>query len=218
MGGGVAYAAHSAGYVFGILVAVGLLATRILPRDPYDLLSLIHHRNRRTRFQHLVAKGYDPFNPVGGAIGAGGSRPVETRTVEAVPADGPVSRELQLRRQISDACASYDMPQAASLYLSLLSTSPEAVLPQAQQLDVANQLMAEERYSTAAEAYERLLTQYPRFEHSADIHLMLGMIYGRYLHETGPAEKELQQAIATLRDPNKVSLAQSDLNALGKRG
>ncbi|HAU37433.1 MAG TPA: rhomboid family intramembrane serine protease, partial [Phycisphaerales bacterium] len=36
-GGGVAYVAHSSGYVFGIAVAALLLVFHLLPRDPFDL-------------------------------------------------------------------------------------------------------------------------------------------------------------------------------------
>ena len=61
VGGGVAYWAHSSGYIFGIAVAAALLATRLLPRDVYDLLSLLRMWRRRQAYRRSIADGYDPF-------------------------------------------------------------------------------------------------------------------------------------------------------------
>ena len=61
LGGGVAYWAHSSGYIFGIAVAAALLATKLLPRDVYDLLSLLRMWRRRKAYRRSVADGYDPF-------------------------------------------------------------------------------------------------------------------------------------------------------------
>ncbi len=37
---GVAYLAHLSGYAYGFVVGMGLLKSRLLPREPYDLLAL----------------------------------------------------------------------------------------------------------------------------------------------------------------------------------
>jgi membrane associated rhomboid family serine protease len=218
--GGVAYAAHSTGYVFGILVSIALLALRLLPRDAYDLLNLIRSWRRREKYRWMVAQGYSPFEPtaVQQELPEDTKRYISARTVEAATADTESSRELQLRRDIADACRRQDLAAAASLYLSLVQVAEGAVLPQACQLDVANQLMATEQYAAAADAYERLLKHYSDYEHKADIHLMLGLIYGRYLHQYERAEETLQLAIRDLKDPRKLQLAKGDLQALRRRG
>ena len=119
--------------------------------------------------------------------------------------------EQRLRRQIAEACERHDMPDAASKYLNLVQVAEQAVLPRQQLLDVANQLMASDQHAAAADTYERLLKHYGAYEHIADIYLMLGLLYCRYLHQYDNAEPMLEKAIGLLSDPDKVEMAKSDL-------
>ncbi len=217
--GGVAYAAHSSGYIFGIVVSAVLLAVRILPRDAYDLLTLISTWRRRGKYRRMVARGFDPFGfaPAAKGHAPDTKRRVSARSVETVPADTAASKELHLRREISAACNRHDPAHAAELYLQLVQVADDVVLAQPNQLDVANQLMSAEQYSAAGDAYERFLKHYGNYEHIADIHLMLGLIYGRYLHQYERAERMLELAAETLKDPNKVQLARGDLEAVRQR-
>src|SRR3954447_2426336 len=73
---GVAHTAHVWGALLGFGVCVGLLALRLLPRDPFDFLALVQRWHRRRQYQSLVAAGYDPFGGrprpgPGGAIAPG---------------------------------------------------------------------------------------------------------------------------------------------------
>lgn len=203
--GGVAYAAHATGYGFGILVAAGLLAAKLMPRDDFDLLHMIKAHRRRAQYRNMAKRGYAPFAPSSSPSGA---RRVEVTTVASTPAS---AEELELRRKIADACTIHDMSHAAELYRQLAELAENPVLPQQQQLDVANQLMAARRYAPAAQAYEQFIKTYPRYEYLADIHLMLGLLYGRYLHQYAEAESYLTRARDNLRDPGKRAMAQSDL-------
>ncbi|MCJ7543530.1 MAG: rhomboid family intramembrane serine protease [Phycisphaerae bacterium] len=214
---GVAYAAHGSGYVFGIAVTAALLATRLLPRDPMDLLNLVRAARRRAHYRRMVQTGYDPFNPVGSQIADPQRRWVDAKTTAAAPPDTPEARELHLRREIAEAWSRHDLPEAAGKYLQLIQVAEGAVLPQDQQLDVANQLMAVEQYPAAADAYERFVNQYGAYEHIADIHLMLGLLYGRYLHQDAQAERLLRLALDSLKDERKRQLAREDLEALRQR-
>jgi len=221
--GGVAYAAHTSGYVFGIGVALLLLVGKLLPRGPMDLPSMVEQSRRRQRYRRMVSQGYEPFLGAGpgerpAASGpVGNSRWVETRTVHSAPTDTATTRELSLRRDIAAACARHDLPAAAGLYLQLVQIADGAVLSRQNQLDVANQLMASEQYPAAADAYERFLKHYRGYEHSGDIHLMLGLLYGRYLHRYDPAEQCLEQAIEHLRDERKVQMARDELQQVRRR-
>jgi membrane associated rhomboid family serine protease len=199
--GSVAYAAHATGYIFGMLIAAGLLATRLLPRDDFDLLHMIRNRHRRAKFRRVVNSGYDPFQGR-----AGGSR-----RVASPPANTP---EAQLRSQISQLLAEHDTPAATRGYLKLEELADEPVLPLPQQLDVANQLMAEQHYPAAARAYERFVEQYGDYQHLGDIHLMLGLIYGRYVEDLDRAVIMLRQAASQLADESKKQLAERELNSV----
>jgi len=213
--GGVAYVAHSSGYVFGIGVSAALLATGLMPRDPFDLLNLISGSRRRAKYRRMVNRGYNPFGHVGPSIRRDSKR-VKARGAQATP-DTPASRELQLRKEIAAAYDRGDLAEAAGKYLQLVQIADDAVLSRAQQLDIANYLMASNQYPAAADAYERFLKHYRNYEHLADIHLMLGLIYGRYLNRPSQAEKNLQRAIEGLDDPAKIELARGDLRSLQGR-
>jgi membrane associated rhomboid family serine protease len=219
-GGGVAYAAHTAGYVYGIGVAAALLATRVMPRDPFDLLSLVRGRQRRARYRRMVDRGFDPFGHISPDLRRPGTSGawVDARNVgQAPPSDTAAAKEMQLRRDISQAVARHDVADAAKMYLRLVQLVEDAVLPRQQQLDVANQLMADQQYPAAAEAYERFLRHYPRYEHPGDIHLLLGLIYGRYLHQYQQAEQSLSRALELLHDASKSDLARSELQSVRQR-
>ncbi len=211
----VAHWAHSSGYVFGIGISAILLAVRVLPRDPFDLLNLVRMRHRRGKYQRMVARGHDPFNYVDPALRR--ERSVEARTVQTATPDTPAGRELKLRRQIAEVCSRGDLHAATENYLQLVQISEDAVLSRQNQLDVANQLMSDERYPAAADAYERFLKHYGNYEYAADIYLMLGIVYGRYLQQYDRAEQFLQRAVQGLHDERKLQLAQKDLQHVRSR-
>jgi tetratricopeptide (TPR) repeat protein len=217
---GVAYAAHSSGYLFGIAMAFVLLGVRLLPRDPLDMLNLFHHARRRQQYRRMVSEGYSPFRNVGSAPHLAphpAGRWVEARTVHAAATDTQAARELELRREIAAACARHDLPAAADKYLQLVQIAEDAVLARQSQLDVANQLMAGEQYPAAADAYERFLKHYRSHEHAPDIDLMLGLLYGRYLQQYDRAEQCLTLAIEKLQDARKVEMARGELQAVRNR-
>ncbi len=213
-GGGVAYSAHSTGYIFGIAVSVMLLATKVLPRDPFDLLNLIRSHRRRTRFRRMVSQGYDPFNYIDPNLRRDDGRRVETKVVQETATDTPAGRELALRKQISRLAAQHNIPEAAERYIELTELAPDAILSRQVMLDVANQFMSDNRYDSAAAAYEKFLKHYNNYEHEADIHLMLGITYGRYLGQNDRARRHLELAIQKLHDERKIRLAKADLEKL----
>jgi hypothetical protein len=220
-GSGVAYAAHSSGYVFGMAVAMALQVLRLLPTDELGLLHLLRHVHRRQQYQRMVAQGYSPFQGAGPAPAIdraeGTSRWVDARTIGRAEGDTPSAREMALRRQIASECLAHDLPAAAEKYLQLVQIADDAVLARQNQLDVANQLMAAEQYPAAADAYERLLRHYPNYENAADICLMLGLLYGRYLHQYDRAEQYLTTAMQGLQDTRKRDMALQELQALQNR-
>lgn len=216
--GGVAYAAHTAGYAFGIAVAAGLMAIRALPRDPFDLLNLLRTWRRRSRYRQMVSQGYDPYNAVRPDLRQSPTQWVSARTVATATPGTAEAREFELRRDINELLARGDVATAADKYLQLVQIADDAILPRQQQLDVANQLMATENYPASADAYERFLKHYgAQYEHLSDIHLMLGLLYGRYLHQHDRARTCLELAVEKLTDPRKLELARGDLQALRQR-
>ena len=211
-GGGVAYVAHSSGYLFGIAVAAGVLWLKIVPRDVYDLLSLLRAWRRRREYRRTVAGGFDPFSGPGHLRrDAQANRWAEAPVADAAPPEAPGEREAQLRRRIAEAHARHDLPAVTRDYFKLIQIADDAILSQAEQLDVANYLMSAQQYPAAADAYERFLRHYGSYQHIGDIRLMLGLIYGRYLRQYDQAERHLSQASEDLLDPGKIELARDEL-------
>lgn len=204
--GNTAYLAHLAGYAGGFGFGMTLLLTRILPREPYDMLSLIEHRRRRAQFNKLSRQGYRPWehNKPGDPPGKG---------------DGPKvtddeKRLMQARSEISAAIADHDLPKAARLYVDLIDREPEQVMTLQHQLDVANQLMSEGRYDASARAYTLFLNAYKSYPDRQQVQLILGLIFARYLNQRQRAKELLNEAVPRLHG-EELALARQVLAEIG---
>src|SRR6185503_18035325 len=136
------------------------------------------------QYQDMVKQGFDPF---GHAL-----EPAQKRH------DPKMDRIHDLRAQISDAIAQHNIEQAARLYLELHAIDPQQVLARQNQLDVANQLFAQEIHPVAAEAYEAFERMYPKYEQIEQVQLVLGLLYARYLNRPDRARDYLQAALKRL--------------------
>lgn len=204
----VAYDAHLAGYAYGILVTLGLLATRLAAPSNFDLWSMIRRWNRRRQYRDVVATGYDPF------AGTGSRRRVAAREVPS-PADAQKGARVdQIRHEISGRLAQRNAAAAADSYLELMRVDPEQVLPRQSLLDVANQLASEKRAAEAAGAYEQFLTHYGSYEHAEQVELMVGILYSRYLNRPQQAASHLQKAAERLSDPGQMKMCREELARL----
>jgi membrane associated rhomboid family serine protease len=204
-----AHLAHISGTVFGAGVCMILLATRMLPRDPFDILSLGQRWNRRRQYRDLVARGYNPFE-------FSADRPPDrvAAPASAAPPDPRTQRILELRAQIGQAIANHDMAGAAALYLQLKEIDPAQVLGRQAQLDVSNQLASQQMYTQAAEAYELFLRTYPNFEQIEQVELMLGVVYARYLRQYERARQLLLLALARLHTDREIEWAKAELSRI----
>jgi len=201
---GVAHAAHIGGTLFGFTLSIVLLSLRLLPRDQFDLVAGIKQWNRRRQYRDMVSRGYNPFD----------SAPRQ-KPGPPVPPDPRQEQIMNIRAAILEAVARHDLPNAASLYLQLKQFDPQQALPKQAQLDIANQLAGEQKYTQAAEAYETLMRVYPKIEQIEQYELMLGVIYARYLDQFDRAAHFLQRAVLRLHDSNALSLANDELKRIG---
>jgi membrane associated rhomboid family serine protease len=212
MPSGVAHIAHLSGFFFGFIVSLGLLAGQLLPRDQFDLWAFFKQWNRRRQYRDMVAKGYNPFAYGPAVAGAGG--PGRGLAEREEPPDPRAQRASEMRAEISDSIAHHDLPKAAELYLQLRAFDPEQVLSRQAQLDIANQLNAQQLYAEAADAYEAFLRTYPKFEQIEQVELMLGLIYARYLQQYDRAKEYLVKAIARLHGDRELTMAKSELRRI----
>lgn len=199
-GESVAHMAHIGGMLFGFLVCMILLGVRLLPRDMWDLFSILDRWNRRRQHRDAVSRGYDPFR-------------YTPRTERARP--NPMQERIQdLRASIAEAISHEKLPEAEKLYLELRAIDPNQVLSRQSQLDVANQLFADSMHSAAADAYELYLRTYPKAEQIEHVQLILGVLYARYLNKYQRAKELLTLALERLHSPRDIELAKAELERI----
>ena len=203
---GIAYNAHLAGYGFGIFAILGLLAVGLIGKDFNDLWSMIRQWNRRRKFRDVVSDNYDPY--------AGGNRKKVAATVQNPKPSKKENAILDLRSRISGAMANRAAPEAARLYQELIAVDSTQVMPRKLQLDIANQLMADGQWADSAHAYEKFLSQYQGYEFAEQVHLMLGLLYARYLNRHEEALEQLKLAEPRLSDPGQKNMCQKEIKQL----
>lgn len=220
----VAHSAHVGGTLFGMAVCFALLASHLLPRDQYDVLAMVKRWNRRRAYRDAVSGGWNPYGPTtaggpargpgqgqGGGWGGWNGLPGPAGTSAPAPIDPAQQKLLEIRARISEAITGHELPKAVNLYVELKNLDPKQVLSRQAQLDVANQLAAEQRYAQASEAYETFLLHYPKYEQVEQLELMLGLIQVRFLNTPARAREHLLKALAKLTDENARGLAKAEL-------
>ncbi|MEN8127642.1 MAG: rhomboid family intramembrane serine protease [Planctomycetota bacterium] len=204
----IAYNAHLAGYAFGILSILGLLSIGLIQSNFDDLWSMIRQWNRRRHFRDAVSDGYDPYR---GRL----DRKTVSSRVHDTPAVSPQQQQvMDLRSRINRTLNDRNASKAAKLYLELLETDPAQTLPRQLQLDIANQLMAEGQWQPSADAYQKFLAQYGNHEYAEQVHLMLGLLYSRYLNRPQEAIEHLKKAEEHLSDAGQKAMCRQELDRL----
>ena len=204
---GIAYNAHLAGYAFGILSILGLYAMGLIESNYNDLWSMLRQWNRRRQFRDAVSDGYNPHQP-------NTVRKTVSSRVESATISQEQQRVMDLRGRINGAMSSRNPSQATAEYLQLLEIDPSQILPRQLQLDIANQLMAEGKWQPSANAYQKFLAQYSSYEHAEQVHLMLGLLYSRYLDHPQEAMEHLNKAKDKLSDPNQKTMCRQEIDRL----
>jgi membrane associated rhomboid family serine protease len=197
----VAYEAHVGGSVFGFLLSLLLQATHLLPRDQFDMMSLLDRSRRRRAFTAMVKEGAAPIRS--------SRRPAPMpQTVSSGPA-------AEVRAQLSEAIAHRRIGDAAVHFIKLRELDRNQTLPRQTLQEIGSYLYSSREYAHAADAFEMLLLT-PGPTHDADqVYLMLGLIYARYLQKTDRARECLQEAARLARGDRERSLAESELRRIG---
>jgi membrane associated rhomboid family serine protease len=205
----VAYYAHLAGYAFGIMAALILLATGLVKASGLDLWTMIKRWNRRRQYRDVTSSGYDPFTSQ--AV----SKPIKSRESKKTPAQLQQEQRVEkLRNEITKRINQRNLPAAAELYLELMSIDSEQILPRQHLLDIANQLASDNQPAESARAYEQFLAHYSNYEYAEQVELMVGILYSRYLQNPEQAVKHLQAATEKLSDPGQLKMCKDELAKL----
>jgi membrane associated rhomboid family serine protease len=204
----VAYDAHLAGYAFGILAILGMLATGLISSSHFDLYDMLKQWNRRRRYRDAVSGGYDPYS-------GRTTRRIKVREVKQTPEQKRQQQEIkELRDEISKRISQRNLSAAADLYLELNEVDSSQVPPQQYLLDIANQLASDNKHAESAQAYEKFLTHYSKYEYIEQVQLMLGILYSRYLHQPVSAIEHLKAAAGKLTDSGQLKMCREEVAKL----
>lgn len=187
-GNGVALTAHLGGYTFGIGVALVLLWSKLLPREPYDLFSIGRQAHRRRTFRELTRAGSSPWR----ADAASAAR-ARARNSAAEEKERVVQEH---RAEISRLLNAGQADGAAEKYAQLLERDGEHVMNRDAQMDLANHFAASGQHHAAAVSYRLFLKRYHTDRDVPRVKLLLAVINARYLNDPVHAK----QLLSELRD------------------
>jgi hypothetical protein len=206
----IAYSAHLAGYAFGIIAMLIMLASGLISNSRFDLWAMIKRWNQRRRYRDVVSNSYDPF------AGLTTAKQIKVKEVKKTAAQQQREERVKhLRNEIASRIQ-HNLPAAAEAYLELIELDNEQILPRQHLLDIANQLASESKHAESAQAYEKFLTHYSNYEYVEQVELMVGILYSRYLHKPELAIKHLQAAAQKLSDRGQVKMCNDELAELKK--
>lgn len=206
-GDNVAHEAHLAGYGYGAAVAASLVMLRILPREPYDLFSILRQKARKRKFQEFSHQKVRDTERATKKVARSGAA-----------LEGKTKALASARAAVSEKLASNDFEGAGLAYRDLLAKYKDdsaTTLARDTQMNLANALFKIGEHETAAQAYERFLRVYANDRESATVKLMLGLLYMNYLDRAGDAKPLLRDARNELDDPEERELAGSLLSEAG---
>ena len=204
----VAYDAHLAGYAFGIIALLGMLAVGLIGSNNFDLFAMIRQWNRRRRYRDAVSSGYDPFS------GRTENKRIKVKEVKSPAEQQKDEKSKEIRSKINKRITERNLPAATGLYLELLSHDSRQILPKQHLLDIANQLAGDNKPAESAQAYEQFLTHYSNYEYAEQVELMLGILYCRYLNQPELAIKNLEAAAKKLTEPGQLKMCNDELARL----
>ena len=151
---GIANMAHLGGYAMGIGVAFFLLGTKILKHEPYDMLAIMKQRKRRREFASAT-RMYDQQ-----------ISKIQSDQRRPEPIDPRSQQIAQARAEIGSLLNEGKQGEAADAYVRMLEEfghdeSAPLTLHREAQYQIANTLYKREDRVAAADAFDRLLMNYP---------------------------------------------------------
>jgi membrane associated rhomboid family serine protease len=202
-----AYGAHLGGYIAGIATGLCLLWFGRTTGDDVDALWMFKQwRRRRAGRAALSRPRPDATTPKSNADHSNASG-----TTMSMFEKDPAVANAHWLREIESGMRSNRIEGALQRWRRESADAPEACLPAAAQVDLANHLQSAGDWTTAADAYKRLLHHHPDHAEAPMVRLLLGVLLARRLHRPDEAKTLLEQAQQELDNPDHVRLAKTVL-------
>jgi len=217
----VAYAAHLAGYAWGLGVAILLLATRLLPRTEMDLFAMWTQWRRRQAMRAAV-RG-TAGGPWASASADTSTRVTATRIGSRAPAApdeaGNAAPEdparTAARARLAAAIAAADSASVRDAWHALAAVDPRTPLSERTLLDAAALLHATGDAGAAADAWTRMIERFPRSAQAPTTALLASAVLSRRLGQRERAARLLADWIPRLRDGEHDEQARALATELG---
>ncbi len=215
-GSNVAYLAHIAGYVYGFALCFAVLALRVIGHEDYDVFFLFKQARRRAAFRaaarQQVGGGWESAS-----ADTGTQLEKQSKKKRRAELDGEADpRVPALRAAISRHFERSDEDAAATAYTRLLQVDPNAVLSEDRQARVATRLYVAGDYPDSARAFERLLDTYRTHDPTMQSHLLLALMYIRYLDSPDRGRNLIEEIKPRIRDDAQKQLADQLLFEAGR--
>ncbi|MCC5823540.1 MAG: rhomboid family intramembrane serine protease [Phycisphaerales bacterium] len=199
----IANIAHLAGYAFGIGVAMTLLWTGMLSREPYDLFTILRHRQRRKSIRAAVDA----------------QAAARAKKLARAEKPDPEADDLARRRaRVATLLAEDRAGEAADAYADLLSVyahRPHAgTLSRDAQLRLVGYLLSTDRRDLAARALEGFLGTYKDDAERDELKILLARIAAHDLGDHARARALLEPIAGQHRDQRLSDLAREELAAI----
>lgn len=191
---GVARAAHLGGYLLGITLALALLALRRVPREPYDLFSMLWRIFRRSQIRQAAE--------------------IAQRRMEH---GAPTAENGAVWTRLNEALRAKDTRAAAAAYVQLplpAEGKPPAVPPR-RALDLGNAFFAAGEHAAALRAYRDFLAAAPQDAQAPHVELMTAVLLTRYLDRPDEARAIAARAFPRLRETADLALLEALMEELG---
>lgn len=207
---GIANMAHLGGYAFGIGVAFTLLITGVLPREPYDLFSIMKHKQRKRAF----ASAHKQYEAQTSRVRA------DARSVR----HDPVSDEIAETRAEIGAMVSSGQPQrAADAYLAMQKKyagqqNRPLTMNRDAQYAIANALYQRGDRVQAADAFARLLDTYPSDPERHVITVLIARTRAQEQHDPVGAIELLEELASRAHDDETQALIDQELRSIRAMG
>ncbi len=200
-----AWMVHLAGYAIGFIIGCLLLATRLVPRDQFDVLALINRMRRRVAFRTALTVGEMSAD----------QRMFKSLTSpfrKSVPDPSIAMNEkaAALRALLAEDCRTSDWKSAGQKYGELLSLPGLSVAVRAlqrdRQMELCSGLMKAEEYRIAHAAFEAFVAAYPKDRDVFAARAMAAMVQFRHLGETNAARVVLQELRKIAGDEEHIAM------------
>jgi membrane associated rhomboid family serine protease len=217
----VAYAAHLAGYAWGLGVAILLLSTRLLPRTEMDLFAMWTQWRRRQAMRGAVrgtaggpwaSASADTSARVASSRVAGTARGAQPDAQAAAPED---PARAAARGKLNAAIAAADAASVRDAWHALAAIDVRTPLPERTLLDAGALLHAHGDLAAAADAWTRMIERFPRSTQAPAAALLASAVLARRLGQAERAARMLTDWLPRLRDGDHDEQARALAAELG---